>query len=76
MRFWFREGMLKEKIKDLKNISPLVNGTLVDGLIRSNADGKEDNGNMIWKLFALNKVIQIKPSLEIMQAGLVRYSLV
>ena len=58
LRFWFREGLLKEKIKDLKNISPLVNGTLVDGLIRSNADGKEDNGNMIWKLFVLNKVIE------------------
>jgi len=58
LRFWFKEGLLKEKFKGLKNISPIVDDRILGGIVKANAEGKEDYGGMIWKLFVLNKVLE------------------
>ena len=58
LREWFKENSFNNTIKNnLYNLDGILNSTVIDKLIEENKLGRRDNGNFIWTLMILNKMI-------------------
>jgi asparagine synthase (glutamine-hydrolysing) len=58
LREWFKENSFNNTIKsNLYNLDGILNSTIIDKLIEENKLGRRDNGNFIWTLMILNKMI-------------------
>ena len=59
LREWFKKDSFEETIiKNLHNLSGILNVKTINNLVLENRLGQKDHGNFIWTLMMLNKSIQ------------------
>lgn len=58
LREWFKDKSFENTINEnLNNLDNILNGSKIDKLVLENNSGHKDNGNFIWTLMMLNKMI-------------------
>ena len=57
LRYWFKDSSLKSRFENLENEIDFLNKNGFDEILTMNTTGRRDDGNFIWKLFVLNKVM-------------------
>jgi asparagine synthase (glutamine-hydrolysing) len=58
LREWFKEDSFENIIiNNLSHLRGILNKDVIDSVIRENKYGQKDNGNFIWALMILNKVM-------------------
>ena len=59
LREWFKEDFFKDTINNnLSSLNEILNSSVLIKLVQENKFGQKDNGNFIWTLMMLNKLIQ------------------
>jgi asparagine synthase (glutamine-hydrolysing) len=59
LREWFKEDTFENTIyNNLSNLKGILNSTVTNRLIQENRLGQKDNGNFIWTLMMLNKMLR------------------
>lgn len=57
LRYWFMDSSFKAKFESLENEINFLNDNGFDDLLAMDTNGRTDDGNFIWKLFVLKKVM-------------------
>lgn len=59
LREWFKKDSFEHTIgSNLSNLNEILNSSVISNLVQENRQGKKDNGNFIWTLMMLNKMLQ------------------
>ena len=58
VREWFKNPELQGRLNNLGKDTGLFNQEVLKRLVKENASGKSDNGNLIWSLSVLDGVLQ------------------
>jgi asparagine synthase (glutamine-hydrolysing) len=59
IREWFKEDTFEETISNnLSDLDGILNESVINKLVQENRLGQKDNGNFIWTLMMLNKMVQ------------------
>jgi asparagine synthase (glutamine-hydrolysing) len=57
VREWFKDSSMDNALGNLDNLGSIFNANVIRNIISDNRFGKRDNGNFIWSLLVLNKLI-------------------
>jgi asparagine synthase (glutamine-hydrolysing) len=57
LRYWLQNDSFKKNLQDLEKDMNFLPRNKMDTLLKKNITGREDDGNLIWKLFVLSKTI-------------------
>ena len=57
VREWFKKDSFNTEFDKLLKLGDLVDKNTLIKIIRDNKEGKKDNGNFIWALFVMNKIL-------------------
>ncbi|MGZ3931227.1 MAG: asparagine synthetase B family protein, partial [Bacteroidia bacterium] len=57
VREWFKEEKIQAQLRKTGKGKSLFNEKTLNGLIDDNASGKSDNGNLLWSLMVLDKMV-------------------
>jgi asparagine synthase (glutamine-hydrolysing) len=58
VREWFKDPTLQTKLNNLGEGNGLFNKDVLRLIVKENATGKSDNGNLIWSLSVLDGVLK------------------
>jgi asparagine synthase (glutamine-hydrolysing) len=59
VREWFKEDSFEETISNnLSDLKGILNSSVINKLVQENRIGQQDNGNFIWTLMMLNKMVR------------------
>ena len=59
LREWFKEDSFNNTLSNnLSNLNGILNSTLINKIVQENRLGQKDNGNFIWSLIMLSKMIR------------------
>lgn len=59
LREWFKDTSLENYImQNLNNVGHLLSNKIINNIIKDNNNGRSDNGNFIWELLILNKILE------------------
>jgi len=58
VREWFRSEELQAQFNSDIDSTAIFDKKIVKGLLEENAEAKSDNGNLLWSLLVLNKIIK------------------
>lgn len=59
LREWFKDGAYNSfLVNNLKNVTEIMDAKIINNIVNQNNTGQKDNGNFIWGMMMLNKIME------------------
>jgi asparagine synthase (glutamine-hydrolysing) len=58
IREWLKNKESQSQLDSIADSTAVFNKGILNDLIKNNAEGKSDNGNLLWSLLVLNKILE------------------